>query len=275
MLRYRVCKCLLGFLLVQLAPSTMVLAARIETVTTCTKVAKSGLEAVDVRSEFDSQTPEVHAVVNIKEVKAGDKLTASWMFLDSAQTPNFLMDSSDVVFDRDGNATVHFMVSKPQTGWPLGKYKLDLYWEGAVIASAPFSVKAAAGAEAAQPVAPKVESLVLCEGVAGPDSQPTKVSNKFNPLTPEIHAVATIEGVRPGNKVKGVWVSVNALPVANFEMNSSEIVLNKGGTDKIHFQISRPQNQWRKGQYKLDLYIDGKMAGSAPFTIELPASGGS
>jgi len=275
MLRYGICKCLLALLLVQLAPSAAVLAASIVSVTTCTKVAESGLAAVDARNEFDPQTPEIHAVVQIREVKAGDKLTGSWMFLDSVQVPNFVMGSSNAVFDKDGNATVHFMVSKPPAGWLPGKYKLDLHWEGAVIASAPFSVNAAPEVEAVQSGAPKVESLVTCEGVAGPDSRPTKVSSKFNPLTPEIHAVATLGGLRPGSKVKGVWVSVNALPMPNYEMTSSEVVLSKGGADKVHFQISRPHNQWSKGHYKLDLYIDGKMIGSAPFTIELPATGGS
>jgi hypothetical protein len=275
MLRFKICKCLLALLLVQLAPASVVLAASIESVTTCTKVNESGLDAADVRSEFDSQTPEIHAVVHITDVKAGDKLTGSWVFLDSVQTPNFLMGSSDAVFNKDGKASVHFVVSKPPAGWLPGKYKLDLYWEGAVIASAPFSVKAAPGAETAEPGKPKLESLVTCEGVAGPDSQPMKVTSKFNPLTPEIHAIATIGSVRPGSKVKGVWVSVNALPVPNYEMNTSEIVLDKAGTGRVHFQISRPHNGWNKGHYKVDLYIDGKMAGSAPFSIELPATGGS
>jgi hypothetical protein len=35
----------------------------------------------------------------------------------------------------------------------------------------------------------------------------------------------------------------------------------------LHFQISRPDQGWPPGKYKLDLFIDGRKAGSAPFTV--------
>ena len=66
---------------------------------------------------------------------AAGKLTAKWSHLDSSQTVS--EETRDVPA---GPQVTEFRVSNPG-GWPLGKYKLEVSADGAVVSTADFEVK--------------------------------------------------------------------------------------------------------------------------------------
>jgi hypothetical protein len=134
------------------------------------------------------------------------------------------------------------------------------------------SAQAGPAQDVTQPDTPELVSITTCEGVNEADNQPLKVTNKFNPASPEIHVLAKVKNVKDGTKALGVWIAVDAISTPNYEINKTELVLDKGGTADFHFQISRPDQGWPPGNYKMDLFIDGKKAGSAPFTVGEPGS---
>ena len=68
---------------------------------------------------------------------------------------------------------------------------------------------------------------------------------------------------------------MDAIETPNYEINGTELVLEQAGTATFHFQLSRPTNGWPPGHYKMDLFIDGKPAGSAPFAVATAALPGS
>ena len=66
---------------------------------------------------------------------AAGQLTAKWSHLDSSQTVS--EETRDVPA---GPQVTEFRVSNPG-GWPLGKYKLEVSADGAVVSTADFEVK--------------------------------------------------------------------------------------------------------------------------------------
>ena len=123
--------------------------------------------------------------------------------------------------------------------------------------------------------APELANIITCAGVTGEDTRPVNITAHFKPESPEIHVVATVKNARSGTKARGVWIAVDAIETPNYEINSTELVLEQAGTATFHFQLSRPTNGWPPGHYKMDLYIDGKLAGSAPFAVGTAALPGS
>ena len=113
----------------------------------------------------------------------------------------------------------------------------------------------------------KLGALTICKGVEGPELNPVNATDKFGSDTPVIHAVAQIKDGIPYTKITGKWISVDAISIPDYEINSIEVVLNKTATVNAHFELSKPTKGWPAGNYKVDIYIDGKKAGSAAFSI--------
>ncbi len=64
------------------------------------------------------------------------KLGVKWTHVDSSQTVN--EETKDVTFAGDG--VTDFQISKP-SGWPTGKYKVEVSLDGAVVQTREFEVK--------------------------------------------------------------------------------------------------------------------------------------
>lgn len=64
------------------------------------------------------------------------KLEAKWTHVDSNQTVN--EESKDVTFTGDG--VTDFQISKP-SGWPTGKYKVEISLDGNVVQTREFEVR--------------------------------------------------------------------------------------------------------------------------------------
>ena len=136
-------------------------AARIVSVRTCERVAEPEMKALGVRNEFNALSPEIHAVVQLKDVKEGSELKGSWISVDAIGEPNYVIKSSTLNFEAKGDATAHFMISRPANGWPIGNYKLDLYIDGKIAGTTPFTVSKTAQPESSSGVpqtSPKVTS---------------------------------------------------------------------------------------------------------------------
>ena len=116
--------------------------------------------------------------------------------------------------------------------------------------------------------APELESVTICKVVVGDPPKPVDVTDKFSTDTPAIHAVATIKGCKAGTKVTGVWISVDAISTPNFKIGELDVVCKKEGVNHAQFDLSKPTKGWPLGNYKLDVYIDGKPFGSAPFRVQ-------
>ena len=127
----------------------------------------------------------------------------------------------------------------------------------------------------AKPPAASIVAVTTCEGVEEPGMKALGVRREFHPLSPEIHAVVQLKNARAGSELKGSWVAVDAIDEPNYVIKSYPLELKDQGEVTAHFMISRPTDGWPSGKYKLELSLDGKLAGSAPFTVSKTAQPGA
>ncbi len=88
--------------------------------------------AVDKESkpttEFAPDVAQIHAFYMGDAVKAGDKIRAVWIAEDVGDTApkGTKIDEATLTAAKD-NPSDAFSLSKPTKGWPLGKYKVEIY----------------------------------------------------------------------------------------------------------------------------------------------------
>jgi len=252
---------------------SQIFAARIVSITTCESVEPSSMKAVGVRSRFTQDTREIHLLVQFEGLKAGSKVKGTWISVDAIKTPNYEIDSSESQFSKDGEGTAHFSLSRPNQGWPVGNYKVDLHLDGALLTSVPFAVAAspmaapASSQSSPQSPSPKLVSLVSCEAVASPGLSPINVTDTFDATTPELHVLAKVEGAVPGTKLKGIWSVLGQPGGSDRKINATEAEFGQEGGDTVHFLVEKPEGGWPAGNYRFDLYINGKTAGNIAFSV--------
>jgi hypothetical protein len=135
----------------------------------------------------------------------------------------------------------------------------------AILAASLFNIAAAA----------RLVSVSTCGKISEPGTIPVNVSDRFNSDSPEIHAVAVLDDVSPGTRLKGTWVAIDAIATPNYEIDSTIIVIKESGEVRAHFSISKPNSGWPVGNYRLDFYIDGKLVTATPFAITSVSGGKS
>jgi hypothetical protein len=119
---------------------------RIVSLSTCESISDSGIIPERITDQFTKAAPEIHAVLVLDEVKAGLEIKGIWVSVDAIEVPNYQIDSA-IVKIKDKETRVHFALSRPTSGWPLGKYRLDVYFDDIFVTSAPFSVSQKASAK--------------------------------------------------------------------------------------------------------------------------------
>jgi hypothetical protein len=179
---------------------------------------------------------------------------------------------------KDGAVTpVEFRLVKEQGDWRI--LFMDVRPAGAGVKAAEeagkpreqvspaVSPKLEAGPVSTSGGAAEVLSITACKAVDEEDNSPVKITDRFTPESPKIHVVARVKNTKVGAKARAVWVAIDAIATPNYEINSTELLLDREGTANLHFLIKRPDQGWPPGRYKMDLFLDGKLAGSAPFTV--------
>jgi len=110
--------------------------------------------------------------------------------------------------------------------------------------------------------APHYDDIVLSDRK---DGKPTKV---FKRDTAKFFVTAKLVDVPPGTSLKGDWIAekTNEAP-PNYRILTKEIKSQKNWIG-VDFSLSKPKNGWPVGSYRVDLFIDGKPAGSVAFSVE-------
>jgi hypothetical protein len=118
-------------------------AARIISVSLCEKVDNSGTIPINIREQFSTNVPEIHAIVELSELQAGTRIRGAWISVDAIDVPNYEIDAAEIVINQS-EGVAHFSLSRPNNGWPVGNYKLDIYLNGKLSTIASFSISSAA-----------------------------------------------------------------------------------------------------------------------------------
>jgi hypothetical protein len=115
--------------------------------------------------------------------------------------------------------------------------------------------------------APRISSAQLGTG-ATPEYKIIGEASSFSQDIPEIVAVGFVDGVNTGSVLKGLWIAEDTGDVAspNYQIAAKELKLSGGG-EPFTVSLSKPNNGWPTGTYRVELYIDGTLAKVLPFTI--------
>jgi hypothetical protein len=129
---------------------------------------------------------------------------------------------------------------------------------------AAFLIAAALGALAAGDAfagPPALTDVVVSEARDGP------AKSTFKTTTPKIFIRAKLVDVPAGSKLKGEWIAVKtAVAPPNYKLDSVESVAGTGAS-RYDGAYSKPSAGWPEGDYRVDLFIDGKRVQQASFKV--------
>lgn len=96
------------------------------------------------RTAQDTFTPDIGKIllhVELIDAEKGQKVTAAWIAERTEVAPaNYKIDASTVTLAAKDADEVTFSLSRPNNGWPVGLYRVDLDIDGAATRSAHFTV---------------------------------------------------------------------------------------------------------------------------------------
>jgi hypothetical protein len=94
---------------------------------------------------FPADVPKIYAFFRSTGTKSGDKIRGVWIAEDvgTAAPKETKIDESALTADKD-NFYGAFSLSKPTAGWPVGKYRVEIYHGDALATTGKFTVTAAA-----------------------------------------------------------------------------------------------------------------------------------
>jgi hypothetical protein len=118
----------------------------------------------------------------------------------------------------------------------------------------------------------RVVSASTCKGISEPGTLAMNPTDRFPPETTEIHAVVVLADAKVGTKVRGAWISVDAIDVPNYEIRSTEVVVAKAGESRVHFSLAN--KSFPPGNYQLKVSVDGQAAAAVPFVVTRGAGQG-
>jgi hypothetical protein len=97
--------------------------------------------ASETEESFASDTARIYASVPMANVPVGSKVSAVWIAAETkVVAPDFVVAKTDVTL-QEAATLGNFDIAKPESGWPAGKYRLDVQVNGKVLASARFQVE--------------------------------------------------------------------------------------------------------------------------------------
>jgi hypothetical protein len=96
-------------------------------------------KALDPTNVFKPADTVLHLVVTTAHVPSGTKVGAEWWAVEAGGVKDQKIDAA--VLDLESTGVVHFTLSRPDRGWPVGKYKVIVALDGKPNRTLEFEVK--------------------------------------------------------------------------------------------------------------------------------------
>lgn len=101
------------------------------------------------------------------------------------------------------------------------------------------------------------------------DAEDGDTVESFAPDTAKIYLHAGLIDTPAGTKLTSTWVAedTNGAAPANYKIDSVDLTVAPP-INVATFSLSKPTAGWPVGTYRVDLFIDGKEAGTMHFKVE-------
>src|SRR6267143_5821666 len=120
----------------------------------CVSVVKAGVVSVKVRmtagpqdppsTTFATNTPTLYAIFKTEGAKAGDKIRGVLIAEEVGDVAPANTKVLETILDVEGETEAGDMsFSKPTNGWPVGKYRVEIYVNDEFATTAKFTINAA------------------------------------------------------------------------------------------------------------------------------------
>jgi len=244
---------------------------------------------VEVTDKFPS-TGSIWAVVTVSNAPPDTHIKAVMTAVSvtpgstgNAIPPNTKLSESEVTTKGSENVGL---------GWPsysdapVGAYKVDIYLNGKLERTLPYSIsKEAAPSSDSAPkpgaigscakLPPSVElppgfpiGVTLAQGIDG-QGKPANPGRIFRPDSPAFYAVLSTENAPANTKVAARWFAtdVGGADTCNAQFSSYEMVV--AGSGNPWFSTTPPLHgsKWPEGIYRVEVYVNENLALSVDFGV--------
>ncbi len=99
-------------------------------------------DGVQVSSVF-STTDTIYVVSDLANGVKGNNVSSKWMVSNvEGYDPGFVIDEVDLTLEEDQlSYSINFYFEAPADGWPVGAYKVEVYFNGALNSTVEFTVQ--------------------------------------------------------------------------------------------------------------------------------------
>jgi hypothetical protein len=98
------------------------------------------------------------------------------------------------------------------------------------------------------------------------DGKAGDATTTFAPSDSKIHCVINLNKAKGGTKIKTVWIAANVEGTKNQELKTLDYTTNS--FEKRITGYLTWKGDWPKGQYRLEVYINGALDKTIDYTIE-------
>ena len=118
---------------------------------TLSKKISADENPIEPTNQFPKETPEIFATWKSTQAKEGQTAKAVWIAEDVGQAAprNTKIIEKSMQLNRQAEAegknviwwNGHFSLSKPTNGWPVGKYRVEIYFDEKLVKTLPFVIQ--------------------------------------------------------------------------------------------------------------------------------------
>jgi len=111
---------------------------------------------------------------------------------------------------------------------------------------------------------------LICAAGARAGEMKLDAAMSFAADTPKIYVTFNSKGVKKGDKVRGVLIAedVGEAAPANSKVLETALDIDEDPDDAFYF--SKPTNGWPEGKYRVEIYVNDKLATMVKFTVTTP-----
>lgn len=225
-------------------------------------VAPATLVPQDRVTEYRGDEETLYCNVSLRGAVESTRLRARWVAEAAAGVPAGT-SLGETELTGEGRSWFSFRYTPGTAGLPAGRYHVELWVKGAAPedalpqSSVPFSV-AVAG--------PMIARAWTSRDERG--EQPVVV---FDPTAQAVYCVAMIRNARAGSNLVSRWLAVAT------ERDASEVLIDEAqfplDRSNLMFEshLTRPTNGWPKGEYRVELSLEGEDGPATTVTFRVGA----
>ena len=113
-----------------------------------------------------------------------------------------------------------------------------------------------------------LSKATMCKSVDSETREPVEPTNVFSPDTPEIFCSVNLSNAPSDTEVSSEWIYVKGELEDVSDYLIDEVSITTDGTRYVSFSVTRPDNGWPTGDYKVVLYLDGNEKTSVTFKVQ-------